>query len=142
MAHFAKISEQNEVIHVVTFNDKDMLDSSNQPSESIGQKYLEKNNHWPSHLWIQCSYNTFQGKHVRGGTPLRGNFPGIGYIWDTENKIFIKQKPYPSWIKNVQEARWQSPIGDAPTLVFEDSLQKTYIWNEENQVWDLIDYTS
>ena len=141
MAHFAKISEQNEVIYVTTLDDKDMLDSNNQLNESIGQKYLEKHNHWPTHLWIQCSYNTFQGKHIKGGNPLRGNFPGIGYIWDTENKIFIKQKPYPSWIKNVQEARWQSPIGDAPTLSPEDSLQKVYRWDEENKIWILLDFT-
>ena len=60
MAHFAKISEQNEVLAVLTLNDSDMLNDQGVETESVGQQYLEKNNHWPAHLWIQTSYNTHQ----------------------------------------------------------------------------------
>ena len=73
---------------------------------------------------------------------LRGNYAGIGYIWDEENQIFWSKKPYTSWIKNTSEARWQSPIGDEPALTAEQTADVDnkyhYDWNEDNQSWDLI----
>ena len=56
MAHFAKISEENEVLNVVTLDNKDMLNADGVEDESVGQAYLERHNNWPSHLWIQTSY--------------------------------------------------------------------------------------
>ena len=56
------------------------------------------------------------GQHKLGGTPFRGNYAGIGMTYDEDNDIFIGKKPYASWTLNVAEARWQSPIGDAPAL--------------------------
>jgi hypothetical protein len=115
--------------------------------ESVGQQYLEKHNNWPAHMWIQTSYNTWGGKHKNGGTPFRGNYAGIGYTWDEENKIFWPKKPYNSWIKDISTASWKSPIGDAPALTEEQIAQNTantniwmYIWNEAGQSWDLVDY--
>ena len=32
-----------------------------------------------------------------GGTPLRGNYAGIGMTYDEDNDIFIGNKPYASW---------------------------------------------
>ena len=58
MAHFAKISETNEVLTVLTLNNSDMLNLENVETETVGQAYLEKHNNWPLHLWIQTSYNT------------------------------------------------------------------------------------
>ena len=58
MAHFAKISEENEVLTVLTVDNKDLLNDEGVETESVGQAYLEKHNNWPAHLWIQTSYNT------------------------------------------------------------------------------------
>ena len=138
MAHFSKISEENVVLNVLTLDDKDMLDENNNPSEAVGQAYLAKHNNWPAHLWIQTSYNTYNNIHAKGGNPFRGNYAGIGGIWDPQNQIFINQKPYPSWVLNTEEARWQSPIGDAPALDAEQKKTSYYSWNEDNQSWDLI----
>ena len=33
--------------------------------------------------WIQTSYNTRAGQHDLGGTPLRKNFAGVGYHYDS-----------------------------------------------------------
>jgi hypothetical protein len=147
MAHFAKIGEDKKVIAVLTLNNSDMLNSSNVEDESVGQQYLEKHNNWPAHMWIQTSYNTFGGQHRNGGIPFRGNYAGMGFIWDSDNQIFWPKKPYNSWIKHIPTASWKSPIGDAPTLTEEQISQNTantniwkYIWNEENQSWDLVDY--
>ena len=41
--------------------------------------------------------------------------------YDEDNDIFIGKKPFASWTLNVSEARWQSPIGDAPALTEEEN---------------------
>ncbi len=139
MAHFAKISEDNIVLAVLTFNNNDMLDENGNPSELIGQQYLEKHNNWPAHLWIQTSYNTIKNKHKLNGTPFRGNYAGIGYIWDPINQIFMPKKPYNSWVKNLSTASWESPIGNPPERTNEQiQNNQIYIWNEINQSWDLV----
>ena len=138
MAHFAKISETNEVLTVLTLNNPDMLNSDAVEDETVGQAYLEQHNNWPANLWIQTSYNTIGNVHSKGGTAFRGNYAGMGYIWDEDNNIFYPQKPFASWILNTTTATWHSPIGDAPDdLTDEEKTAYThYIWNEAGQSWD------
>jgi hypothetical protein len=138
MAHFAKISETNEVLSVLTVDNKDVLNADGVEEESVGQAYLEKHNNWPAQMWIQTSYNTSRGTHKDGGTPLRGNYAGIGYIWDEDNNIFYSKSPYPSWVLNTTTASWHSPIGDAPDdLTDEEKAANThYVWNEGTGAWD------
>ena len=138
MATFAKITEENEVLTVLAFNDSDMLHASGALNEAIGQQYLEKHNNWPAHLWIQTSYNTNANTHRLGGTPFRGNYPGTGYTWDSTNQIFWSTKPYPSWIKNFSTASWESPLGTEPDDLTEEEMQNRvhYEWNESEQSWD------
>ena len=147
MAHFAKISEENLVLQVLTLDNKDMLNADGVEVESIGQQYLETHNNWPAEMWIQTSYNTYNNQHNLGGTPFRGNYAVIGYEWDNDNQIFWPQKPYASWLKDMTTVSWKSPIGDAPALTAEQQSQNTadthaweYIWNESGQTWDLTDY--
>ena len=146
MAHFAKISENKEVLQVLTLDNKDMLNTDGVEDETVGQIYLQKNNNWPSHLWIQTSYNTSGNIHNNGGTAFRGNYAGIGSIWDEDNNIFWHKKPHASWVKHNASASWKSPIGDAPALTEEQTSQNTaathmwsYVWNEANTTWDLTD---
>ena len=137
MAHFAKISDTSKVLTVLTLDNKDALNADGVEDESVGQKYLEKHNNWPAQMWIQTSYNTASGTHKLGGTPLRGNYAGIGYTWDKDNNIFYGKKPYASWVLNTTDAQWHSPIGDAPDLGAE-SITHYYVWNELDQSWDKI----
>ena len=146
MAHFAKLGSNSKVIQVLTLNNGDMLNADGVEDESVGQAYLKKHSNWPAQMWIQTSYNTSRGTHNLGGTPLRGNYAGIGYIWDEDNNIFYPKKPYPSWVLNTTTATWHSPIGDAPALTAEQQAQNAadthrwqYHWNEANQSWDLTD---
>jgi len=138
MAHFAKLGSNSKVIQVLTLNNGDMLNGDGVEDETVGQQYLERHNNWPAQMWIQTSYNTSGGKHKDGGTPLRGNYAGIGYIWDEDNNLFYPKSPYPSWVLNTSEARWQSPIGDAPDdLTDEEKAARThYVWNEDAKSWD------
>ena len=73
MAHFAKISENNEVLQVLTLNNKDAQNADDVEDEAVGQAYLEKHNNWPAAMWIQTSYNTFGGKHYTVTTDSEGN---------------------------------------------------------------------
>jgi len=145
MAHFAKIDETTKkVLQVLTLNNSDMLNTSGVEDESVGQQYLETHNNWPANLWIQTSYNTSHNQHLKGGTAFRGNYAAIGYTWDEDNQIFWPKKPYESWVKNTTTADWDSPIGAAPALTAEQTSQNEatthywkYVWNEDNQNWDL-----
>jgi hypothetical protein len=146
MAHFAKISETNQVLSVLTLDNSNMLNADGVEDETVGQQYLETHNNWPSQMWIQTSYNTVAGTHTNGGTAFRGNYAGIGYTWDEDDQIFWHKKPYASWVKHNASASWKSPIGDAPTLTAEQTLQNEadthvwqYVWNEANTTWDLTD---
>jgi hypothetical protein len=127
---------------VLTLDNKDMLNADGVEDELVGQQYLERHNNWPAQMWIQTSYNTANNKHSSGDNSkaFRGNYAGIGYTWDEDNQIFWAKKPYASWVKNTTDARWQSPIGDAPDLTeAELSANKHYVWNEDGQSWDLTD---
>jgi hypothetical protein len=148
MAHFAKLGANGKVIQVLTLDNKDMLNADGVEDESVGQQYLERHNNWPAQMWIQTSYNTYSNEHKSGDNSkaLRGNYAGIGYEWDEDNNIFWPKKPYASWVKNTTDARWQSPIGDAPALTAEQQSQNDagthswgYNWNEAGQSWDLTD---
>ena len=158
MAHFAKLGANSKVIQVLTLDNKDMHNADGVEDETVGQQYLEQHNNWPAQMWIQTSYNTSGGTHNSGDNSkaFRGNYAGIGYTWDEDDQIFWPKKPHTSWVKNNSEARWQSPIGDAPALTAEQITQNTpvtdeegivtppnhswgYVWNEANTTWDLTD---
>ena len=148
MAHFAKLGANGKVIQVLTLDNKDMLNADGIEDEAVGQQYLERHNNWPAQMWIQTSYNTSGNTHNSGDNSkaFRGNYAGIGYSWDEDNNIFWPKKPYASWVKNTEDAKWQSPIGDAPALTAEQQEQNEagthawrYSWNEDNQSWDLSD---
>jgi len=81
--------------------------------------------------WIQTSYNTHGNQHALGGTPLRGNYAGIGYTYDSTNDVFYAPQPYASWTINESTWLWEAPVA-YPT----DGEQ--YTWNESTTSWDLV----
>ena len=116
MAHFAKV--ENGVVTQVIVIDQETL--------NLG--------HWgdPS-LWVQTSYNTQANKHTQGGTPVRGNYAGIGYTYDKVNDVFYSAQPFESWtISESTDWVWTPPT---PMPVEEG---KMYSWNEETKSWDEI----
>lgn len=91
-------------------------------------------------LWIQTSYNTRNNVHYlpnsdvpSGKSPLRGNYAGIGYIYDQEHDVFYPPSPYPSWILDRSTWSWKPPV-DMPT----DG--NVYIWDEDLKSWILNQY--
>ena len=140
MAHFAKLDKRrSKVIAVHKVADSDCLDEDDNESESVGQAFLENVHGWPAAKWIQTSFNTQKGVHVLGGTAFRGNYAGIGYIWDPDNNIFYVEQPYASWTLNTTTAEWDPPVA-YPTGQprNEDGTLKRYTWNESDQSWDAV----
>ena len=144
MAHFAKIGLNGKVLQVLTLNNTDMLNADGVEDETVGQQYLERHNNWTAQMWIQTSYNTSGGTHNNGGTAFRKNYAGIGYTYDEDRDAFIPKKPYNSWILNEETCLWEAPIGYAPELTDAQIAENTaathswsYVWNEDNQSWDL-----
>lgn len=111
MSHFAKVV--NGIVTEVHVAEADVL--------ALG--------YWgdPS-LFVQTSYNTRGGVHVLGGTPLRGNYAGIGYIYDSVNDVFYPPQPYPSWTINTTTWTWEPPT-PMPTD------EKVYSWDEATLSW-------
>jgi len=85
--------------------------------------------------WLQTSYNTRGNVHYApdsnipdGGIALRGNYAGIGMIYDSEYDVFYSQSPFPSWVLNHDTWLWQ-----APTPMPTDG--KNYRWDESTTSW-------
>jgi hypothetical protein len=77
--------------------------------------------------WIATSYNTHGNKHSAGGTPLRGNFAGIGHTYNATNDVFYAPQPYASWVLDANWL-WQPPVAK-PT----DG--QAYLWDESTKTW-------
>jgi hypothetical protein len=60
--------------------------------------------------WLQTSYNTIGNRHTKGGTPLRGNFAGIGFTYDHQNDVFIAPKPSDTATLNTETWLWETPV--------------------------------
>jgi hypothetical protein len=133
MAHFAKLGINSKVIGVEVVADADCKNADGNEDESVGIQFLERIHGWP--LWKRTSYNTTANVHTKGGTPFRKNYAAIGYTYDEDNDIFWPPKPYDSWVKDIPNAKWKSPIGDKPVPESDEFL---YLWNEDNQTWDKI----
>jgi len=84
--------------------------------------------------WLQTSYNTRGGIHYGqdgqpdGGVALRGNYAGIGFIYDHTNDVFYPPQPFPSWLLNKTTWTWEAPI-PYPTD------NKMYAWDETTKSW-------
>lgn len=98
MAHWAELDENNIVLRVT-------VGSNDEPDE--GYQWLIDN---LGGRWLKTSFNTFEGKHLLGGTPFRGNFAGVGYSYHEDINAFMAPSPYPSWIIDVNNYTWTAPI--------------------------------
>ena len=117
MSHFAKV--ENGTVTQVIVAEQDFIDAGHvgDPSE-----------------WVQTSYNTRGGVHYGqdgqpdGGQALRGNYAGIGYVYDADLDAFYPPKPYASWTLNTTTFTWE-----APTPMPTDG--KLYTWDEPTTSW-------
>jgi hypothetical protein len=112
MSHFAKV--ENGVVTQVIVIEQDVL--------NLG--------HWGDPAsWIQTSYNTQGGEHKLGGAPLRKNYAGIGFTYDSGRDAFIPPSPFSSWVLNENTCLWDAPT---PMPVVEGKMFK---WDEPTTSW-------
>ena len=110
MSHFAKVCD-GKVVQVIVA-EKEFFDTFVDSSPGA---------------WIQTSYNT-QGNQHPEGRPLRGNYAGIGYTYDSANDVFYAPQPFASWLLNETTWTWE-----APTPMPSDD--KRYTWDEATTSW-------
>jgi hypothetical protein len=119
MGHFAKVLDGKVVNNIVA--ETDFFDTFVDSSAGT---------------WIQNSYNTRGGIHYDPvtGEPsadqskaLRGNYAGIGHIYDAQNDVFYAPQPYASWTISAPTWTWQAPT-PMPT-------DKPYKWDEATLSW-------
>jgi hypothetical protein len=114
MSHFAQI--EDGVVTRVIVAEQDFIDT--QDGE-----------------WVQTSYNTRGGKHYDpttgledSGTPLRKNYAGVGYTYDSTRNAFYTSQPFPSWTLDEDTCIWEAPVA-YPTD------NKAYKWDEDTTAW-------
>jgi hypothetical protein len=83
MSHWAEIDENNIVLRVT-------VGDNNDPNGDEGYQWLVDN---LGGTWLKTSYNTINGVHLEGGTPLRWAFAGVGYTYDAINDVFVAPEP-------------------------------------------------
>ena len=108
MSHFAKV--ENGLVTSVVVAEQEFIDTG-----ALG------------HGFIQTSYNTIGGVHTQGGTPLRGNYAGVGFTYDATNDVFYAPQPFDNWIMN-SSWLWVPPIAMPVDEYF-------YEWNQETTAW-------
>lgn len=116
MAHWAKVNSDGIVEQVIAVSN----DKPNEGYDWVTATF--------GGTWIQTSYNTVGGQHLTGGTPLRKNYAGIGYTYDSVRDAFIEPQPYPSWILNEVSCLWEAPVPYPAD-------GKAYGWDEESISW-------
>ena len=111
MAHYAKV--ENTLVTQVIVAEAEFFETfvDSSPGE-----------------WIQTSYNTQGGVHSDGGTPLRKNYAGVGFTYDSVRDAFIPPQPYASWLLNETSCIYEAPV-PYPT----DDLP--YTWDEDTTSW-------
>jgi hypothetical protein len=120
MSHFAKV--EDGIVAQVIVAEQDYIDTLDG-------------------VWIQTSYNTYGNVHFDGlnlpddGTPLRKNFAGIGYIYDSELDAFYPSRPFTSWTLNETTCFWEPPV-EKP----DDPETGYYDWDEDKTEWFLITF--
>ena len=110
MSHFAKV--ENGTVTQVIVAEQDVIDTG-----LFGTG------------WVQTSYNTYAGAHATGGTPMRKNYAGIGYTYDSEKDAFYAPKPFASWVLDESTCIWGAPVA-MPVVE-----GKMYTWDEDALNW-------
>jgi hypothetical protein len=113
MSHFAKI--ENGIVTQVIVAEQDFIDTQ-------------------AGTWIKTSYNTRGNVHYDpitgqpdGGIALRGNYAGVGFVYDAINDVFYPAQPYSSWSLS-SNWEWVAPV---PMPL--DG--KGYSWDENTKSW-------
>ena len=121
MAHFAELDENNIVLRVLVTDNDD-------PNGDEGYQWLVNTF---GGRWMKTSYNTLEGQHLRGGTPFRGTYAGVGFIYDEVLDKFLPPKQHKAWVFDETTYQWVPPI-PKPDGGF-------WKWSDETDDWQEVD---
>ncbi len=105
------------------------------PPEEIDNTIYWEGYYGKGGLCKRCSYNTYEGEHLLGGTPFRKNYPAVGYIYDPVRDAFYAPQPFESWTFNEDKCTWECPV------VYPEQDEENpilYYWKEDTTEW--VDY--
>lgn len=96
MSNFAQIDNDGNVIQVLVGNDSFPNEGHDWFVENLGG------------TWVKTSYNTHKNKHAKGGTPLRKNYAGKGFKYDSVRDAFIAPKAscHPEEVLDEKTCTW------------------------------------
>lgn len=123
MSHFAKVLD-GKVVQVIVA-EADFFDTFVDTSPGT---------------WIQTSINTYGNVHYEPNIfprekdnkpPLRANFAGIGFTYDSTNDVFYARQPFPSWTLNQNTWLWEAPVP-------QPNDGNVYYWQENTLSWVLV----
>lgn len=119
MAHFAQFNENNIVTQVIGVSN-DVINNLPFPSsENIGIEFCQSL-FGADTTWKQTSYNA----------NFRKNYAGIDYKFDNQRDAFIPPQPYPSWILEEENCRWEPPVPPPSNTGME-----IFVWDELTLSW-------
>jgi hypothetical protein len=132
MSHFAKV--ENGIVTQVLVIEQDQIDTGNWGNPAD---------------WIQTSYNTrgnvhyLPDSHTPSGQPaVRGNYAGVGAIYDATHDVFYRAQPFPSWTLDTTTWQWRAPVAKPAIVPFQvnnDTRELVagtdYDWDESSQAW-------
>jgi hypothetical protein len=82
MAHFAELDKDNTVLRVLVIDNDVVHDENGLEVEELGIAFCKKLFGEDTN-WVQTSYNH----------NFRGQFAGIGDVYDKENNVFVASGP-------------------------------------------------
>ena len=122
MAHFARLNDNNSVVHIHVVDNENLLDENGVEQEAIGIQYLQNlyGGTFGTDKWIQCSYSN----------RIRKQYPGLGHVYLEDADVFIHPQPYASWTLD-SNYDWQSPVA-VPAFNIDTQYAE---WDEVNTQW-------
>lgn len=127
MAHFALLDSTNIVLIVTRLSNADVNDLEFPESEPAGIEFL---NFLYTNETLEQMYpgkTGFYWKQTSYNDNFRCRYAGVGMTYSSYHDVFHSGRPYPSWIYDSTDHKWDPPV-DNP---FDTKGE----WDEENFAW-------
>ena len=131
MAHYALINKDTNIVEqVITGVDENIIQTDLDGTQ-VGGSSEAWEQFYASCPWFEnvyCKRTSYNGN-------IRANFAGIGMKYDQDLDAFIHPQPYPSWVLNLNNYQWESPV---PYPQIDNGSDETYVWDENTTSWLLL----
>ena len=122
MAHYAILDDDNLVLQVITGVDEDETESLPDGFDNWEAFYSSIHG---NKTIIRTSYNTLEGVHSEGKTPLRGNYAGPGYHYLPDDDVFLPPKRFDYFVPDLANFVWKPPIPKPDDV-------KNWVWDDDD----------